>query len=412
MSPLSALTDLRPLRASKPFRRFWIGSSLSVLGSQFATFAVSYQVWVITRDPIWVGVVGLASAVPLIAFSLIGGSVADAVDRRRLVLVTTAVQLVVALGLAGQALAGLDSVPLILALVAVSATAIALGAPARRTFTARLLPAELVPAGLALTHLSFQAAMLLGPLAAGLVTAQLSLSATYALDALSFAAGFLGVASLPALPSAPGADRPGRSAIAAGLRFVRRSPEVSGALLSDLAATVLAMPVALFPVLNQERFGGGPTTLGLFLTAVAAGGIGASVLSGRVTRSPRPGRVMLVAAFGWGLTLAGVGLAANLVTVLALLAVAGACDTVSVVSRGSLVQLATPDRYLGRVASMEHLVGMAGPELGNARGGVVAALTSPALSLVSGGLLAALAVAAVAWRRPEVSAFRVASDNR
>lgn len=383
-----------------------------MLGSQFATFAVSYQVWIITQNPIWVGVVGLASAVPLIAFSLIGGSVADAVDRRRLVLVTTAVQLVAALGLAGQAVAGLDSVPLILALVAVSATAIALGASARRTFTARLLPAELVPAGLALSHLSFQAAMLLGPLAAGLVTAQLSLSATYALDALSFAAGFLGVASLPALPAAPDADRPGRSAIAAGLRFARRSPEVSGALLSDLGATVLAMPVALFPVINQERFGGEPTTLGLFLTAVAAGGIVGSILSGRVTRSPRPGRVMLVAAVGWGVSLAGVGFAGNLVAVLALLAVAGACDTVSVVSRGSLVQLATPDRYLGRVASMEHVVGMAGPELGNARGGVVAALTSPALSLVSGGLLAALAVAAVAWRRPEVRAFRVASDNR
>jgi predicted MFS family arabinose efflux permease len=185
-----------------------------------------------------------------------------------------------------------------------------------------------------------------------------------------------------------------------GLAFVVRNPVVRGALLTDLAATVLSMPISLFPLVNAERFGNNPRTLGLFLSAIAVGGVVASILSGMFTRLPRPGLVMLVASAAWGVSLALFGIAPDPLVGLAFLAVAGAADTVSVVSRSTIVQLHTPDALLGRVAAAEQIVGQAGPDVGNMRGGLVAGATSGMTALVSGGLLCAVAVVLVGATTP------------
>ena len=177
-------------------------------------------------------------------------------------------------------------------------------------------------------------------------------------------------------------------------------------MATDLSATLLAMPIALFPLVNEIRFGGDPQTLGLFLSAVAVGGITAGLLSGTVTRRRRAGLVQLAAAAVWGLALAGFGLAGPLWLALGCLAVAGAADTVSVVTRSALVQLETPDAYRGRVSSVEHVIGVAGPELGNFRGGLLASATSASFSLVFGGLSALLAIAAVAAANAPLRAYR------
>jgi hypothetical protein len=160
------------------------------------------------------------------------------------------------------------------------------------------------------------------------------------------------------------------------------------------------MPIALFPVLNAERFGGDPQTLGLFLSAIAVGGIVAGLASGTVTRAHRLGLVMLVAAGVWGVALAGFGMAPSLWSALGCLAIAGAADTISVISRGALVQLATPDAYRGRVSAVEDIVGMAGPYLGNFRAGVVAGATTAGFAAISGGLMCVLGIAAVALTTP------------
>ncbi|MEV0071607.1 MFS transporter [Amycolatopsis sp. NPDC050768] len=170
---------------------------------------------------------------------------------------------------------------------------------------------------------------------------------------------------------------------------------------------VLSMPTSLFPLVNAERFGGNPRTLGLFLTAIAVGGVAASVFSGVFTRLPRPGLVMLVGSAAWGLALTLFGLTTDPLLGLGFLALAGAADTVSVVSRSTVVQLHTPDELLGRVAAAEQIVGQAGPDLGNLRAGLVAAPTSALASLVSGGLLCVAAVAAVAVTTPSLRRFAV-----
>lgn len=406
---MKLLLDTRPLRSSAPFRRVWAGGVLSTVGAQLAVVAVLQQTWELTADPVAVGAIGLAQAIPMIVFGQVGGVLADAVDRRRLVLVTTLGQMVVAALLAAQAFAGIGSLALLLGLVALESAGGALGAPARRTFAARLLPTDQVGAGIALFNLGFQFSLLVGPAVAGIIVAGWGVGACYAVDTLTFLASLYGVLRLPPLPPDEAAGRADLRAVVAGWRFIAGRPVLAGAFLTDLIATVLAMPIALFPVLNAERFGGSPQTLGLFLSAIAVGGITAGLASGAVTRAGRPGLVMLVAASVWGVALAAFGWAPTAWLALGFLAVAGAADTISVISRGALVQLATPDAYRGRVSAVENIVGMAGPYLGNFRAGLVAGVTTAGFSAISGGLLCVLGVAVVAatvpaLRRPETSA--------
>jgi len=406
VTPGGSLVDLRPLRSSPAFRRLWIGNTTAALSGQLALVAVLYQVWQLTHSAGWVGAIGLADAVPTALFGLLGGVLADAVDRRRLVIATTAGAVVPAGLLGVQAGLHLRSLATVLILVAVQTSCVALGFSARRTFIARLLPREQVPAGVALNQISFQLAMLAGPALAGLVLAGWGLTACYLLDAAAIAVSVYGVARLPRMPPIGSSAPVGPRALVDGWRFLIHRPVLRGSVATDLAATVLAMPIALFPVLNQQRFGGNPQTLGLFLSAIAVGGIAASLISGPVTRAPRPGAVMLAAAAGWGAALAGFGAVHTLAPTLGCLAVAGAADTISVISRGTVVQLATPDAYLARISSVENVVGVAGPGLGNARAGAVASLTSAPVAAVTGGLTCLVAVTALAAINPVLRRWR------
>ena len=397
--------DLGPVRASRAFRDLWLGSSASALGGQFVVVAVLYQVWELTGDPLWTGVIGLARAVPLIVFGLVGGALADAADRRTIVRWTTVGQLVMAAGLAAQAAWHIGSLALLLGLVAAQATCAALGVPARRALPPRLLPPAQVPAGIALQHLSFQVAMLVGPALAGMVISTLGLTWAFTVQAGTFVLAWLGVLRLPSLPAGDGAARPGLRAITEGVRLVWRRPVLRGSFGTDLFATILAMPISLFPLVNQVRFGGSASTLGFFLSAVAVGGIAAGLFSGSFTRARRAGRLQLIAAATWGVALAGFGLAEPLWLALGLLAVAGAADTISVVVRAAMVQLDTPDSHRGRVSAVESVVGQAGPDVGNFRGGVVAGLTSAPVALVSGGIACVAGVAWVAWRNGDLRRY-------
>lgn len=411
MTALDRVLDTRPLRSDARFRRLWIGTTTAMLGQQIAVVTVLLQVWRLTGSTIWVGAIGLAHAVPLVVGGVVGGSLADAVDRRRLVVLTTVGGIAGSSGLAVQAVLDLGSLPVVLGLVAVQATCSGLGAPARRTFVPRLLPRDQIAAGIALTHVGFQTALLVGPAAGGVIAADRGVAVCYLVNAAATCVALYGVARLPAMPAADGVARAGVGAIVDGWRFVAHRPVLRGAFATDLAATLLAMPVALFPAVNEARFGGDPAVLGWLLSAVAVGGVTAGLTSGSVTRATRPGIVSLVAAATWGVALAGFGLVTSLWSTLTLLAVAGAADTVSVISRGTIVQLATPDSHRGRVSAVEHAIGAAGPDLGDFRAGLVGGLTSPTVALVSGGLLCVLGVAAVAARVPSLRRFDPAHDG-
>ncbi|MET0417625.1 MAG: MFS transporter, partial [Actinoplanes sp.] len=322
---MTTFVDLRPLRDNRTFRRLWIGTTASGFGGQFGAFAGLFYVWEQTRSAAMLGLVGLAIGVPLIVLALAGSAFADHVDRRRLALRGTYAQIAVAVAMTTVAftLSGGAGVAVMLALTAVQSGLGGLVAPARHTFVAALLTGDQLAAGLALKHLSFQLAMLLGPAAAGAVTAVAGVAWCFAFDALTFVAALIGVAGLPS-GVAPAEGRAGWGAVRAGLRYAARTPTVRGALLADLVATVFAMPVALFPVVNAEHFGDRPEILGLFTTALAVGGVTASVLSGLATRRGRPGIVLLACGAVWAAALGAAGLTDGLALMLALIAVAGA----------------------------------------------------------------------------------------
>ncbi|MCP2326745.1 MFS family permease [Hamadaea flava] len=396
---MKALVDIGPLREQRAFRRLWLGATASGFGSNLTTFAVAFSVWDSTHNSFYVGLIGLFAAIPLITLALVGSAFIDHLDRVRLARSTTLGQIATSVLFAAAAAFG--QVWAMFALTAVAAGLSAVGSPARRAIVTQMLPADRLAAGLALNHLSFQLSMLLGPALAGVITAAWGSEVCFLLDAATFVAALLGLRGLPPAATAPD-GRPGMSAVWEGLRFTIRTPLVRGALLADLSATVLAMPVALFPAINEEKFGGSPRVLGLFLTSVAVGGLIASMLSGLATRGARPGAILLVCGAVWGGALALVGVADHLVVVLALLALAGGADTWAVVSRGTVVQASTPDAYRGRVASLEHIVGVAGPELGGVRAGAVAALTSGGASLLLGGLACLVGIGLIARLNPQL----------
>lgn len=405
MGVTRVLVDVTPLRSSPPFRRLLVGRACSGFGSQMTLVAVMFQVWQATHSTIWTGAVGVATAAPIIAFGLAAGALVDRVDRRGSYLVATVGQAACSVLLAAQGFLGHVPAGWVLVVVAVQSCFGAAGGPASRTFLPRLLPETQLPAGLALNRIAFQVAMLAGPALGGLMLGWLGVGGCYAIDAVTFAAAFYGAFGLPAMRSGGEAARPGVHAIADGLAFLVRNPAVRGALLTDLATMVLSMPVSLFPLVNAERFGDDPRTLGLFLTAIAVGGVAASMLSGTFTRLSRPGLVMVAGSSTWGLSLAAFGVAPDRLLAFAFLALAGAADTAAVVSRSTIVQLHTPDALMGRVTAAEQIVGQACPELGNMRGGLVAGVTSGAVALVSGGLSCLVAVALVAATTPALRRF-------
>jgi MFS family permease len=390
------LADTRPLTESPAFRRLWLGTTLSTVGNMMTTFAVALQVYQITHSTAAVGGLGLVVGIPILVIGLLGGSLADSLDRRVLVLVTSSSLAAVSVLLAVQGYADLGRVWVLYVLVGVQALLGALDNPARRTFLPRLLPVERLPAGAALTGLSFQVSLAAGPALAGVITGAFGLKVCYVLDSATFLAGVYAVARLPAMPPLGDTARPGLTAVADGLRLVVRDRVLAGVFLADLAATVLGMPFALLPAVNAELFGGNPHTLGLLAAAPGVGGLIGSTLSGPVGHVTRQGRAMLLAVAVWGAAIAAFGLSRTLWLSLAMLALAGAADVTSVVFRTTVVQVTTPDVYRGRVSAVDYVVGAGGPQLGNVRAGVVGSLTSPTTSAVSGGLSVLVAVGLLA----------------
>jgi MFS family permease len=402
------LTDFTPVRESAQFRRLWAGNTLSAIGSALTGFAVPLQVYDITRSSFAVGAIGVATVVPTITIGMFGGSLADSVDRRKLVLGTTCSQAAISAALAAQAFAAISSVWLLYALVALSSALAAVSQPARRTFVPSLLPPSQLAAGLALNRVTFQVMLTVGPALGGVITAAAGghLQACYLLDAVSFGAALYGLARLPALPPQPGAARPGPRAVIAGLQFLRRSPVLAGAFLADLNATVFGLPVAVFPAINAERFGGNPATLGLFTAAIGVGGLVSSAVTGPVGRMRRQGLVMLCTVAIWGAAFAGFALARTLWLVLGLLAVAGAADTFTVVIRGTIVQATATDEFRGRVTAAEYVIGSSGDSIGRLESGAVGSLTTPTISALSGGLLTVVLAGVIGLALPAFARHR------
>ncbi|MCU1693540.1 MAG: transporter [Frankiales bacterium] len=393
--------DVRPLRASRAFRNLLIGDAVSVVGTQITSVAVPLQVNDLTHSAFAVGLVGLAGLLPLILFGLYGGAVADAVDRRKLVLCTTVGQAFLSAVLLAQALAHNRQTWLLYAVVAAQAGLFALDSPARQAFVPRLLPNELLPAANALRQVEFNTGVVVGPLLAGVLVGGFGYGTAYGLDAVSFAASLWAVASLPSMSPEGGGRRAGLASVVEGLRFLGTRPVLLLTFVVDLIAMVFAMPRALFPAIAEQVYGGGAETAGALYSALAAGALLGALGGGWFGRINRQGLAVVVAIVGWGLSIVLFGATDLLWVGLLGLALAGACDMISAVFRTAILQAAAPDEMRGRLGGVFIVVVAGGPRLGDARAGGGASLVGLQGAVVAGGLACiglTLAVASVVPR--------------
>lgn len=402
----SVIVDVGRLRQHREFRLLTIGSLVGGLGRQITIIALPYQLYVLTHSPLAIGALAIVQLVPLLTFSMIGGAIADSVERRRLLLVTQASLLACSGALA--LIATLADPPVILIYgVAFFAGAIsAVDQPARSSAMFRVVPRDELPWAISISQITWNISSVLGPAIGGALIALVGLPAAYGADALTFAVSIAALLAIAPMPPLGGAARFSVKAIAEGLRYARQTRVLLATFVVDLDAMIFGMPVALFPILSLDVFHAGPEGVGLMAAAPAAGALLGAVFTGWVHRVRLQGRAVIIAVGVWGLAIAAFGLATfSFPLALLFLAIAGAADMFSAIFRSTILQTGLPDHLRGRLSALHLTVVTGGPRLGDLEATAVAAAVNAPFSVVSGGLLCVLGLAAVAWWYPELAAY-------
>ncbi|MGE0591816.1 MAG: MFS transporter [Vicinamibacterales bacterium] len=406
-SPLVALRH-------RNFRLLWVGLVCSFTGSSMQNAALLWHVSLLVppgQRGLALGAVGLAKVVPIIVFSMLSGVVADAVNRRRLMLVTQSGAAGVAAALALVTWLGLTSVWPIYALAAAGAAIGAFDLPARHALLPSLVPREHLPNAISLNAIGVQVASVAGPTLAGVLIASASLTTVYLGNAVSFGAVIVALCLMRQVEEprgdAAGANRVTWGAAAEGLRFVFRSPLIRSTMLLDFFATFFSSATALLPIFAQDVLQVGARGYGWLYAAPALGAVTMSgVMVVFTDRIEHRGKVLLWAVAAYGAATVGFGLSRWFWLTFLCLALTGMADTVSMIIRNLVRQLETPDRLRGRMAGVNMIFFQGGPQLGELEAGVLATLVGAPLSVVAGGLGCLAATGALAVTTPALRDYR------
>jgi MFS family permease len=411
---LPALPPAVAVLRHRNFRLIWIGLLLSFTGSFMQNAALLWNVSLLVpadRKGLALGLVGLVRVVPIVIFSMISGVVADASDRRKLMLLTQSGSAVVALGLAWLALSGNTSVWPVYALAALSSAVGAFDLPARQSLVPSLVPRDDLPNAISLNTIMQQTSQVLGPALGGIVIASTNVGWAYVINAVSFVAVIVALLLMRDVPGRP--EQPGLTgavswqAALEGLRFVFRSPLIRSTMLLDFFATFFSSATALLPIFAQDILRVGPRGYGWLYAAPAVGAVMMSAAMVLLTsRINRRGAVLLWAVGLYGLATAMFGLSRTFWITFAALALTGVADTVSMVIRNIVRQLETPDRLRGRMIGVNMVFFIGGPQLGELEAGAVANWLGAPFSVISGGVGCMLAVAWLAAATPELRRYR------
>src|SRR5918996_221891 len=379
--------DLTPLRESREFRLLWLGEVVSHTGRHITVVALPFQVYNQTRSALAVGMIGLVQVAPLIVCSIVGGVVADAVDRRKILLVSQVGLAGGSLLLVAGAVAGDPPLWLLYGAAALIAALSGLQEPARIAAIPTLVPSNRLSSAIVLNQVLFQFSDVVGPAIGGLILARFGLAWAYGVDVLSFLVALATLAAMrPMRPQRAGGEPRGLEAVREGFAYLKGRRVIQATFWADLNAMIFGMPRALFPILAAETFRVGPAGLGLLYSAPAAGALVGALSTGWVRHIRHQGRAVLWAVAVWGGAIVAFGLSTRAFWLaLAFLAVAGAADVISAVFRGTMLPSAVPDRLRGRLSSIHFAVVVGGPRLGDVEAGLVAHLTSPVFSVISGG---------------------------
>jgi MFS family permease len=398
--------DTTAVGESPDLRRLILGNFVTGLGTQAALVALPYQLYVQTKSALLVGLLGAVELGPLILMTLVGGAIADRMDRRKLLLLDQIALVVLGAGLAAGALIGHPPLALLYVLGALLAGFSAIENIARSAIIPNLVRPALLRSALALNFGLYQLTMVIGPGLGGLLIAALGVGAAYTADAVSCLAMVAAVVAMaPQPPQGVPQLESVRRSVGEGLRFVRGEPALLGSFAIDLMAMTFGMPRALFAVLSLSVYHAGAAGTGVLYAAVSVGATVAALTTGWLEHARWLGRIVIGAVLIWGVAIAATGLTTHLWIAAALLAVAGAADSVSAVCRATINQSVTPDALRGRMSSVFSLVVTSGPRLGDVEAGAVAALAGPRVSVASGGLACVAGVGLIVLAFPALAAY-------
>ena len=390
--------DLTPLRSSRDFRLVFAGGGVSQLGSYITYVTIPYQVYLLTGDPLLVGLLGVCEIGPLLFMAFVGGALADYVDRRRLVLIGEVAFSVLTTVLLLNALTGRPQLWLLFVVAGLTAAFDGIQRPALDAMVPRLVVPEQIPAAIVLNTLRGNVTWLAGPAIGGVLLATVPLPMVFAVDLATFVVSLACLALVRPVPPPPAAERPSLRMVGAGLRYSLRRPELLGTYLVDINAMFFGMAQSLYPFVAARL--GGPEVLGLLYAAPSAGSLVATLLSRWTSRVHRHGLAVVLAAAGWGAATVGFGLSNTLWLAMLCLMLAGASDMISGLFRSVIWNQTIPDHMRGRLAGIEMLSYTIGPTLGNARAGVTARFTGIGGSIVWGGALCLVGTVALAAALP------------
>ncbi len=393
----------------RDFRLLWLGQIVSVTGSQMQFVAINWHVYLLTKSPFALGLVGLFRGVPIIICSLAGGVVADAIDRKRLMIVTQTIMLASAALLTAGTLSGFKSVWPIYVLSGLASAATAFDTPARQALMPTLVPLQDFPNAVSLAVIVFNVATIAGPAIAGFLLAESGPAIIYGINALSF------VAVIGALIAMRASGQPelqterkdalSFAALKEGLSFVWHTPIIVQTMTLDFVATFFASATLLLPIFAQERLHVGARGYGFLAAAPAIGSVLTALVMARLGTLHRQGRLVVASVAVFGVATAGFGVSTVYWVSLLMLAITGAADTVSTVLRQTIRQLVTPNHLRGRMTSINMMFFMGGPQLGELEAGVLAGFIGAPLSVVIGGLGSLIAAAITAVQSKSLMKF-------
>jgi len=367
--------------------------------------AVSWQVYELTGNPLALSGIGVARLVPLVLLALGSGVLADALDRRKLMLFSQIAMMLCAAALAIASFLGIVTIWWIYAITALSSAAGTLGNPARQAIVPSLVPREQLSSALSLNIISWQAATIMGPSIGGLIIASFGVSTVYLIDTVSFVAVIIAIL-LMRVRAVIGERRPvSLGAALEGFAFVRRNTLIWSTMLLDFLATLLGSATVLLPLFANDILKVGPEGVGLLYAAPSAGAVIASTVLAGVARLPRQGPLLLIAVVMYGFFTLVFGLSTNFWLSVLMLAGVGAADTVSMVVRQTIRQLTTPDEMRGRMTAVGMLFFAGGPQLGEIEAGIAARLLGGPLSVALGGLATMIMVGIIALKVPPLRSY-------
>jgi MFS family permease len=410
--------DTAPLR-NPHFRRLWSANIITVIGAQLTVVAVPAQIYTITGSSAYVGLTGLFGLVPLVVFGLWGGALADVMDRRSILVVTTAGLIITSACYWLQAAAGANDVWLLLALFATQQAFFAVNQPTRSAVLPKLLPAAELPAANSLNMTVMMAGAIAGPLVGGALIPLIGYSWLYLVDTITLFATLGAVVRLPRLPVEGAAGTPGLRAVVDGLGYLRGHPVLLMSFVVDLIAMIFGMPRALFPQVAHADFNGpteGGLAFALLFAAIPVGSVLGGVFSGWVSRVERQGLAVIVAIAIWGLGVTGFGLAVAAADVapdlmlglaVLMLVIGGAADMASAAFRQSMLQSAASDAVRGRLQGVFIVVVAGGPRIADVAHGGAAAVVGTAATAAGGGVLVVVLVVVAALAVPMFVRYRL-----